>query len=119
MSKIVGFTYLRTFRPGGSSGTGYSEPSYWNVEIELSPGIRINKEVCIDLWYRPSDLVYEQYREGLNSVIKKYGIINYDEVFYLFFQEVISNYGHPYKWEDVKAGREKYLERLKRMKREY
>lgn len=47
--KIVGFTYLRTFRPNMSCGTGYSEPSYWNVEIELSPGVRITKEACIDL----------------------------------------------------------------------
>ena len=47
--KIVGFTYLRTFSPNMSCCTGYSEPSYWNVEIELSPGVRITKEACIDL----------------------------------------------------------------------
>lgn len=54
-------------------------------------------------------MVYEQYREGINPLIRKYEITNYDEVFYLFYQEVVSSYGVPYKWEDVKAGQEEYL----------
>lgn len=114
MSKIVGFTYLSTFRPNMSCGTGYSEPSQYEVEIELSDGSRITEKVWIDLWYRPSESVYGEYREGIKSLIKKYGIKNYDEAFYLFFQEVISNYGHPYKWEDVKAGQDRYLKYMKK-----
>ena len=114
MARIVGFTYLSTFRPGGSSGTGYSEPDFYDVEIELSDRIRITRKVCIDLWYRPSDLVYEQYREGLKHIIHKYGITNYDDSFSLFFKEAVSKCGYHYRWEEVKEGQEEYLKRVKR-----
>lgn len=110
MSKIIGFTYLSTFRPGGSSGTGYSEPSYYDVEIESSDGSKVTEKVCIDLWYRPSYMVYEQYREGLYHIIHKYGITNYDDVFSLFFKEAVSKCGYRYKWEEVKKGQEEYRE---------
>lgn len=114
MSKIVDFTYLSTFSPGGSSGTGYSEPDFYDVEIELSDGIRITRKVSIDLWYVPSDLVYEQYREGINPLIRKYEITNYDDAFSLFFKEAVSKCGYHYKWEEVKKGQENYLKRNRR-----
>ena len=44
--KIVSFKYLKTFKPQGSCGTGYSEPDIF--EVTLDNGSTIN--VTVDTW---------------------------------------------------------------------
>ena len=85
--KIKEIKYLKTFVPNSSCGTGYSEPNKFHVVGDDG----IEKDIWIDIWYLPEDLIYNRVVETLKQEFDN--IENIDEVF-----KMLKTKSCPYFW---------------------
>ena len=90
--KIVKFEYVKTHVPGGSCGTGYSEPDIFHVTCE--DGFETN--VWIDIWYLPEKYVKEWFEKGMREKFGEPSDYNFDEAFKMYLEALRPRNGRPY-----------------------
>ena len=104
MKKIVSFKKIEHYVPGGSCGTGYSEPD--KFEVTLNNGKKY--KVWIDIWYRPISSIKECFVEGMNRVEeddgyklnKVFNSYNFQEAFKMYVDEIAET-SCPYTKEEI------------------
>ena len=95
--KATSIKYFETLIPGGSCGTGYSQPDRFIITFENGSSIK----VLIDIWYRTPDGIKEEFLRGINRVLDIIHIDNLDELFSMYVDEIVKNRCCPYTKEQI------------------
>ena len=101
--KITAFKYLKTFKPHGSCGTGYSEPDIF--EVTLDNGSTIN--MAVDTWYRPASMIYGEFKSaidwanGHSYALRGNPVDNMQEAYEMYVDEAIAHKCLPYTKEQL------------------
>ena len=92
--KIYSIKKIEHFIPKDSCGTGYSEPDKFLVTYDNNK----TAIVWIDIWYRPLDMIYEQF---IKSMKEAFGDFNTLEAFNMYIDEVAET-SCPHTKEEIK-----------------
>ena len=92
--KIHSIKKVEHFVPKGSCGTGYSEPDKFIVTYDDNK----TTTVWIDIWYRPLDMIYEQFIKGMKEAFDNFNTL---EAFNMYIDEVAET-SCPYTKEQLK-----------------
>ena len=85
--KITDIKFIRHIVPGGSSGTGYSEPDVFEVTFDNG----FKTKCLIDCWYRPDDK--QVFVEAISSLAMNDILLvdNIEEAYQMYKDEKIIN----------------------------
>lgn len=92
--KIKSIRYIKTLAPEGSGGTGYSQPNYFEVELESGDQRRIE----IDIWYIPAEMIRSKF---ISSLWQLGEIDNLEQAYEMYVDEIITNRLCPYNKNEL------------------
>lgn len=102
--RVIKIQHIKTIMPNGGSGTGYSEPDKLKVSFDNGT----EKEITVDIWYRPKNMFKEQFAYGLAEAVPLHSLQNFEEAFEMYLDEIcdkivytkaeiLEAYNHPQK----------------------
>jgi len=89
--KVISLKHLEHFTPNCSCGTGYSEPDTFEVTLDDDS---VHKLV-VDIWYRPSECIYGEFKESFENKFKK-KCENFRDAYIMYVNEICDKGLCPY-----------------------
>jgi hypothetical protein len=96
--KVTVLKYLKTFKPHGSCGTGYSEPDIFEVTFDNGETVHM----AVDTWYRPASMIHEEFLSAIDwQQFKGVLVDNVEEAYRMYVDEAIAHKLFPYTKEQL------------------
>jgi len=94
--KVKSIQFLEHFTPNMSCGTGYSEPDTFEVTLDDDS---VHKLV-VDIWYRPDDYIYIEFKESFEKKFKN-KCENFRDAYIMYVNEICDKGLCPYTKEQL------------------